>query len=86
MDAILATEKRFFQEHHAELAKQYPGKYLLIQGEHVYGGYETHDKAVRAGIAHLDKNPFLVRSVLNPEGEKLVAPALTIGVPLNARL
>ncbi|MDE0204550.1 MAG: hypothetical protein OXP66_00765 [Candidatus Tectomicrobia bacterium] len=81
---ILATEKAYLLENLEKLAAEYPGKYLVIQGESVYGAFETYDEGVQQGVALLGSGPFLVRSVLNPDDETLTVPALSVGVPLIA--
>ena len=81
----LAVEKQYLKEHIEELAREYPGKYLLIKGEAVHGGFETHDAAVDAGVERFGRGPFLVRSVLHPDDAETVnIPALAVGVPLVA--
>ena len=80
----LAKEKSYLRNHQAELAEKYPGRYLVIQGETVYGAYETYDEGVTQGVARLGAGPFLVRSVLEPEDKPIEIPALSIGVPLVA--
>ncbi len=86
MTDVLAKEKAYLREHQAELAEQYPGRYLVIQGETLYGAYETYDQGVLEGVACLGAGPFLVRSVLQPEDEAINIPALAVGVPLRANL
>ena len=79
---LLRTEKDYLLAHREELAKQYPGRYLLIQGEKVFGAYETYDAGVRAGLRMSPFEPFLVRSVLHPEDQPMNIPALSLGLPL----
>ena len=83
-DALLAQEKAYLREHQEELARQYPGKYVVIYGSDLLGAYDTHDEGVDAGVFHLGAGPFLVRSVFDTEGEEFIIPALAMGVPLNA--
>ena len=83
---VLAKEKAYLRDHQSELAEKYPGKYLVIQGETVYGAYETYDQGVVEGVARLGSGPFLVRSVLQPDDETVNIPALSVGVPLVANL
>jgi hypothetical protein len=79
---MLAREKAYLRDHQTELAEKYPGKYLVIQGETIYGAYETYDQGVNEGVALLGAGPFLVRSVLQPDDEIVSVPALSVGVPL----
>ena len=82
MEDVLAMEKAYLRDHHAELARKYPDKYLVIQGEIVHGAYGTYDEAVNEGVAQLGAGPFLVRSVHQLEDEVFRVPALSVGVPL----
>lgn len=84
MADLLATENAYLKVNRETLASQYPGKYVLIMGEEVHGAFETHDLGVDAGIRLFGRGPFLVRSVLDPEPDTLVIPALAVGVPLVA--
>ncbi len=81
----LAVEKQYLKAHLDELASKYPGKYLLIKGEAVHGGFETYDEGVDVGVAKFGRGPFLVRSVLHPDdADAVIIPALSVGVPLVA--
>lgn len=82
----LIREKEFLRENQKELSDQFPGKYLLIRGEEVVGGFETHEKGVSEGAKLFGAGPFLVRSVLKPDDMKSPnIPALSAGVPFVAR-
>ena len=79
----LAQEKSYLKSHQEELAKEYPGKYLIIKGDEVHGAFETYDQGVGEGVSLFGSGPFLVRSVLQPEDpEAPKIPALAVGVPL----
>ena len=54
----LAKEKVFLKQNQATLAEQYPGKYLLIKGEQVYGAFETYEQGVNAGVQQFGAGPF----------------------------
>ena len=82
MEDVLAKEKAYLRDHHAELVEKYPDKYLVIQGEIVHGAYQTYDEAVNEGVAQLGAGPFLVRSVNQLEDEVFEVPTLSVGVPL----
>ena len=85
MHELLATERAYLKKNLETLAELYPGQYLLIKGEEVYGAFETHDSGVDVGIKLFGRGPFLVRSVANPEPEPMTIPALAVGVPLVTR-
>ena len=81
----LAREKAFLKASQVTLAEEYPGKYLLIKGEAVHGGFETYDQGVNVGVRLFGAGPFLVRSVLHPDDSEAPSiPALSTGVPLVA--
>ncbi|MYH02116.1 MAG: hypothetical protein F4142_05990 [Nitrospira sp. SB0675_bin_23] len=81
----LQQEKNYLQSHQEELAKQYPGKYLLIKGEIVRGAFETYEEGITEGAKMFGAGPFLVRSVLQPnDADAPSIPALSVGVPLVA--
>ncbi len=65
--AFFEIEARFLRANREELAAKYPGKYLVIQGETVWGAYETYDEGVDEGTKMLGWEPFLVRSVLDAD-------------------
>ncbi len=81
----LARERAFLQANVEDLAARYPGRYLLIQGERVYGAFETFNAGVDAGLDRFPTSDFLVRSVLEPDDPPpLNIPALSLGFPLVA--
>ena len=80
MKDILQIEKDHLKTHQAELAKQHPGKYLIIQKEEVVGAYDSYNDAVDA-TASIGTGPFLVRSVHRPDDDPtLVVPVLALGI------
>ena len=86
MTDILAEEKAYLRANLEALSQRYPGKYLLIKNNEVYGGYETFEQGVDVGVDLFGSGPFLVRSVLHPDDlEAPSIPALAIGVPFVAR-
>ena len=85
MAELLAIEKAYLKANQANLAEQYPGKFLLIKEEAVHGAFETYEQGVFAGTEMLGAGPFLVRSVLQPDDlEAPSIPALSVGIPLVA--
>jgi hypothetical protein len=78
---LLRTEKDYLMSRQEELAKTYPGKYLVIHGEEVVGAYDTYEDGVRAGTEFCGAGPFLVRSVHRAgEEETLTVPVLALGL------
>ena len=79
----LTQEKSYLKSNQAELAEKYPGRYLLIKGDTVYGAFETYDQGINEGALLFNTGPFLVRSVLQPDDPEAPSiPALAVGVPL----
>ncbi len=80
-EGLLATEKSFLIEHQEELAKTYPGKYLVIRGEEVVAACDSYEQGVLAGKELCGEGPFLVRSVHRAdEEETLTIPVLALGL------
>lgn len=86
MADLLAVEKAFWEERREDLAREHPGKFLLIKGAKVHGVFDSHDAGVTAGVAKFGRGPFWVCNVDNPDPDTLVIPALAAGVPLVAHL
>ena len=81
----LAQEKEYLRNHLKELARENPGKYLLIKGDAVHGAFETYEEGVSYGVRQFGAGPFLVRSVSQPDDAQAPSiPALSVGVPLSA--
>ena len=81
----LGTEKEYLKANRDQFMQEYPGKYLLIKDEEVFGAFETYEEGVKEGARRFGVGPFLVRSVLQPEdAEAPSIPALSIGVPFSA--
>ena len=78
---LLAVEKAFLERHRESFVTKYPGRYLLIRGEKLHGDFDSREAAVNRGVKLFGVGPFLVRSP-NEAPLRLVAPALTTGVPL----
>ena len=77
----LRVEKQFLKTNEAKLAAEYPGKYLVVQGENVIGAYDSYEDGVLAGAQALGVGPFLVRSVHRPDDdEALIIPTLALGL------
>jgi len=80
-EGLLAIEKNFLIKHQEELAKVYPGKYLVIRGEGVVSACDSYEEGVLAGKELCGEGPFLVRSVHRPEEEEtLTIPVLALGL------
>ena len=79
---VLEKEMAYYIEHQAELLKQYEGKYILIKGEKIIGGYESEEEAYRAGLEKFQNEPFFIKYVAKEE-ESAEFPALFLGL-INA--
>ena len=81
----LAVEKQYLDDHRHELIDRYPGKFLVIKGAEVFGGYDSYDEGVAVGVRLFGSGPFLVRNVMQTQdAEAPRIPALAVGVPLRA--
>ena len=80
-EGLLKTEKDYLIAHQEELAKKYPGRFVVIYGEQVIGGYDSYEEAVRTGQEFCGAGPFLVRNVHRPEEEEtLTVPVIELGL------
>ncbi len=79
----LATELAYYEEHREEFLQHHPGRYLLIRGASLIGGFDTWEGAIEEGVRRFCAGPFLVRCA-GEDAPALSAPALTTGVPLVA--
>ena len=85
MGDALGSEKKYLKANRDQFMREYPGKYLLIKGDQVFGAFETYEEGVKEGARTLGVGPFLVRSALQPEdAEAPSIPALSIGAPFSA--
>ena len=83
MTELLVTEREYLKANHEMLLREYPGKFLLIKGAEVYGGYDTEGEAIAAGRQKFpDAAAFLVRHVEHPDDPVFHAPVLTAGIPI----
>ena len=76
---IFETESKFFWENREALSKEYPGQYLVVQGERVICADPDEDAAVDAGMKQLEGD-FLVRHVDHPE-DPISFTGLIVEVP-----
>ena len=82
--AVLHVERKYLKDNVAKLRKQYPGKFLLIQGPEVHGAFDSYDEGVVAGLQEFPTGDgFLVRSVDEPDDPVFVIPVLALGMPVS---
>lgn len=82
MQDLLQTEVDYLLAHHQTLAKEYPNKYLVIQGPKVHTTGDDFESACQAGIKLLRGN-FLVRHVDHPEDEEIFLPTVILEDDVN---
>ncbi len=75
---MLQVERDFIQSQHAELAKEYPNKFLAIQGTEVLAAEDDFDDAADRG-SELAAGDFLVRHVDHPDDP-------VINIPLDSEI
>lgn len=57
----LDTEFQYYKAHQAGLVNEYNGKYIVIVGEAVIGGYDSYEQAYRSAIADHPAGTFLIQ-------------------------
>jgi hypothetical protein len=57
---VLKEEMIFFNENQKRLAKWYPGSFIVIKGQHVYGGFPTILDAYLSALEKFEIGTFLV--------------------------
>lgn len=60
MDQITLNHD-WYTEHHAELFRKYPGKFLVIDGQRLRGHYETFLDALVFAIRKYERGSFIVQ-------------------------
>ena len=45
----LGSEKKYLKANRDQFMQEYPGKYLLIKGDQVFGAFETYEEGVKEG-------------------------------------
>jgi len=76
---MLESELNYLKAHKDELAKLYPGRFLVIKGEEVTGAYETREAAFTGAVERHGLTDVLVRRA--EDADELVSiPALTYGL------
>lgn len=63
----LTVELDFFSRIKPELLASYRGKFAVIQGENLYGCWDTYGDALQHGYQTFGLDPFLVKEVLESE-------------------
>jgi hypothetical protein len=73
---MFQRELNFFKQHKAELARQYPGKEVVIVGEQVVGAYDTASEANRETLKLYSPGQFIIR---RPDEPGFKRPSSDIG-------
>jgi hypothetical protein len=76
---MLDTERAYFERSRADLEARFSGRFVVIKGEEVIGGYNTIQEALAEGIRLFGLDNFLVRQMGVPTKEVSI-PALTLGI------
>ncbi len=77
--SMLDTERQFYAENLAKWLSQYPGKFVLVNGQELIGTFDTAEDALTEGARRFGLKPFLVRRVQEQQ-EEISVPALTLGI------
>jgi hypothetical protein len=78
-DNLFDTEIAYFEAHRQEWVANHYGKFAVLQGEAVYGFFDTGLNAYESGVRQFGNTPFMIKEVL-PEDFVLHIPALTHGL------
>lgn len=78
----LQKEFDFYKAHHAELVKEYDGKYLVIKGQAVIGVYGTREEAIQESMKDHELGTFLVQYVQS--GDKNISQTFHSRVMFSA--
>jgi hypothetical protein len=76
---MLETELKYLQTHKDDLAKLYPGRFLVIKGEEVSGVYETREAALTGAVEKHGLTNVLIRRAEDTD-EIVSIPALAFGL------
>lgn len=76
---VLTAELEYYEKHREVLARDHPGRFLVIHGSELHGSFDTLDAALAAGFKEFGSEPFLARGA-GEDALQLVAPALTFGL------
>lgn len=76
---MLDTERTYFDRSRPDLETRFHGRFVLIKGEELVGGYNTIQEALAEGARRYGLDNFLVRQVGVPV-ENISIPALTLGI------
>lgn len=83
--SMLETELKYLRANKEELAKLYPGRFLVIKGEKVSGAYETRDQALTGAAEKHGLENVLIRRAEDAD-EEIFIPALAFGLINDARI
>ena len=64
---VFARELEYYEQHKAEYLKTFPGLFVLIKDEQVFGPYLAAEAAYEVGLHLFGMTPFLVKQVLERE-------------------
>ena len=76
---MLDVERVHYEEIKATLLDHHKGKFALIQGNELFGTFDTAEIAYAEGVSLFGTAPFLARQIAD-EAEVVKYPALTLGL------
>ncbi len=76
---MLEKELNFFHARKDDLAKTFPGRFLVIKGEEVSGAYETREAALTGAVETHGLTNVLIRRAEDTD-EIVSIPALAFGL------
>jgi hypothetical protein len=75
----LASELEYFNANQDEIGRQFPGKFVVVKGNSVVGGFQSIQEALAAGARQFGLESFLVRRT-DERAVEVSIPALTFGI------
>jgi hypothetical protein len=70
---MLEQEQEYYEKHKEELQKRCAGKEVVIQGETIFGIYDSVGKAYEEAKAKLAPGSFLMKSVPEHPEDEIIA-------------
>lgn len=62
-DFVLEVETRTFDIRRAEFQQQYPGKFIVLHGDHFVGAFDDENTAIREAMRLFGSVPCLIKNV-----------------------
>jgi hypothetical protein len=81
MFPVFEQEFRTYEENKADLLEKAKGKYVLIKGNNILGIFAKQWTAIDQGYMQLGRGPFLVKRIVEVEGQPYENLGETVRIP-----